>query len=81
VSQISRAADLENDFWRFTADSCSALLNPLFGKENVTLRSYGNVLACIGFLSGMAHEELSAQELNEHDEHFPLIVAVRAVKR
>jgi hypothetical protein len=46
----------------------------------VAVRSYGNVLAAIAFLSGMASEELAAHELRAHDPLFPVIVAVRAAK-
>lgn len=81
MSPIASGPDIENDYWRFTVASCSALLNPLFGFENVTVRSYGNVLACIAFLSGMAVEELSERELNVHDTALPLLITARAVKQ
>jgi hypothetical protein len=51
-----------------------------FGAEHVTVRSYGNVLAAIGFLTGMAYEELSRREVDAHDDDFPVIIAIRAVK-
>lgn len=81
VSKIVEEYGSENDFWRFTAASCSALFGDVFGEEQVQVRSYGNVLTAIGFLTGMAREELSREELDERDERFPVIVAVRAVKR
>jgi hypothetical protein len=43
--------------------------------------AYGNVLAAIAFLTGMAAEELSSEELDHLDEEYPVIVAVRAVRR
>jgi hypothetical protein len=46
----------------------------------VSVQAFGNVLTCIAFLSGMAREELSARELETHDERYPLVVAVRAMK-
>jgi SAM-dependent methyltransferase len=69
------------DYWRFTVASCSALFSEAFGREQVTIRSYGNVLTAIAFLTGMAHQELSRRELETYDEYFPVIVAVRAVKQ
>ena len=45
------------------------------------MTSHGNVLACIAFLSGLAYDELSREELDVRDEDFPLLVSVRAVKR
>jgi SAM-dependent methyltransferase len=68
------------DYWRLTAASCSALFGEVFGAENITVRSYGNMLAAIAFLTGMAHQELSEHELDVEDWRFPVIVAVRAVK-
>ena len=56
------------------------LFDEMFASGNTTVRSYGNVLACIAFLAGMAAEELSQEELEKNDEAFPLIVAIRAVK-
>lgn len=81
VSRLVPRRDLRPDYWRFTSASCSLLFGHAFGGEQVAVRSYGNVLTAIAFLSGMAHEELSQRELAVHDDYFPLIVAVRAVKR
>ena len=44
------------------------------------VRTYGNVLTAIGFLTGIAYEELSVRELDVHDSNYPILVAVRAVK-
>ena len=79
VSRISRGA-AANDFWRFTPASASALFGEVFGPERVEVRAYGNVLAGLAFLSGMAAEELSSKDLETRDEHFPVLVGVRAVK-
>lgn len=66
------------DYWRFTPASLGRLLEESFGQ--VTVRAYGNVLAATAFLSGMAKEEVPRRLLDRHDEHFPVIVAGRAVK-
>lgn len=82
VPSLARiVTDTPNDFWRFTVDSCARLFGDVFGTENVTIKSYGNVLACCAFLQGIAHEELSESKLSRNDDLFPLIIAVRAVKR
>jgi len=78
ASRIDR--NCSGDYWRYTAVSCSRLFAESFGAENTTVKSYGNVLTCVAFLEGMAHEELSVQELAKTDEAFPLIIGVRAVK-
>jgi SAM-dependent methyltransferase len=79
VSRVSRGA-AASDYWRFTPASASALFGEAFGPERVAVRAYGNVLAGLAFLSGMAAEELSPRELETRDEHFPVLVGVRAVK-
>jgi hypothetical protein len=82
VPSLSRiVTDTPDDFWRFTVASCTRLFGDVFGTENVTVKSYGNVLTCCAFLQGMAHEELSESKLSKNDDLFPLIIAVRAVKR
>ena len=68
----------QGDYWRFTPAALGRLLEEAFGK--VTVRGYGNVLAATAFLSGMAREEVPRRLLDKHDEHFPVIVAARAVK-
>jgi|SRR5579884_2301908 SAM-dependent methyltransferase len=79
LSRVDRELE-RRDFWRFTAASCQRLWQEAFGPDNVSVHSYGNVLTGIGFLAGMACEELSRRELDATDEYFPLIIAVRAVK-
>ncbi len=69
------------DYWRFTPASCALLFGEVFGRDQVTVQSYGNVLSGVGFLTGMATEEFKREELAVRDERFPLIVGVRAVKR
>src|SRR5216683_1741691 len=80
LSRIAPRYGLTSDYWRFTAASCGWLFGEAFGAEQVEVRSYGNMLAGIAFLAGMAHEELSQAELEVNDPYFPLIIAVRAVK-
>ena len=81
VSRIAPRYGLERDYWRFTPASCVRLFGAAFGDLRVAVRSYGNVRAGTAFLLGMAQEELSRRELEAHDPYFPLILAVRAVKR
>jgi SAM-dependent methyltransferase len=80
VSRIDRHAGVDGDFWRFTTASCHRLFGSVFGEERVQVRAYGNVLAAIGFLTGLAREDLSDPELDVEDERFPVIVAIRGIK-
>jgi SAM-dependent methyltransferase len=79
VSRVTRGA-AASDYWRFTPASAAALFGEAFGPGSISIHSYGNVLTAVAFLSGMAREELSARELEARDEHFPVVIAVRAVK-
>jgi SAM-dependent methyltransferase len=81
ITKIDNEGSAAGDYWRFTVESCSLLFGERFGAENIIVQSYGNFLAAVACLAGMAHEELSRRELDFHDESFPVIVAVRAVKR
>ena len=81
VSRVVHGQGLKTDYWRFTSASCSALFGEVFGPGQVSVRPYGNVLTAIAFLAGLACEELSRRELEFHDEYFPLIIAVRAVRQ
>lgn len=78
VSRITASAGVDREFWRFTAASCERLFRERF--EDVTVRTYGNVLTSAAFLFGVAREELLQRELDEHDEYFPLLVVARASK-
>lgn len=81
VPAVSRLDRRLTDYWRFTTASCSTLFGEVFGAEQVSVRSYGNVLTGVAFLTGMACEELTRRELDTHDPYFPVIIAVRAIKR
>jgi ubiquinone/menaquinone biosynthesis C-methylase UbiE len=81
LSRVSCSAGTSGDFWRFTVASCQAMFGAVFGSDQVAVRSYGNVYAAVAFLMGMAREELTHQELETSDPYFPVVVAVRAVKR
>jgi len=81
VPAVSRLDRRLADYWRFTVASCSTLFGEIFGPANITVSSYGNVLAAVAFLEGMAYEELSHAELETNDARFPVLIGVRAVKR
>ncbi|HEU4620664.1 MAG TPA: methyltransferase domain-containing protein [Burkholderiaceae bacterium] len=81
ISQISPTDDSTwGEYWRFTRRSLTRLLQGAFGEDNVSVRSCGNVLTSIAFLHGLAMEDLSRDELDVHDEHYPLVILGRAVK-
>jgi len=81
ISQISRY-DMERwgDYWRFTDASASRLFGDVFGKENVNVETFGNVLSASAFLHGLATEELKKKELDYQDPDYQTLITVRAVK-
>jgi len=82
ISQVSRF-DMERwgDYWRFTTLSVQRVFSEVFSEENLTIKGYGNVLAAVAFLHGIAAEELKKDELDYHDPDYQLIVAIRAMKQ
>jgi len=81
LSRIINGEGIDYDYWRVTGACASRLFGSAFGPENVEVRTYGNVLAGVAFLVGMAYEELTKKELEFNDPYFPLLVSVKAVKR
>jgi SAM-dependent methyltransferase len=81
ISKISR--DDMNRWghnWAFTTRSAEQLFYEFFPEQNVKIDSYGNVLAAIAFLHGLASEELRRKELDYHDPDFQVLLTIRAVK-
>lgn len=81
VARISPRYGPETEYWRFTAASCRRLFGDVFGPANVEVSTSGNLLVDMAFLQGAAVEEFPRAKLEVNDPFFPLIVAVRAVRR
>jgi hypothetical protein len=81
ISQISRY-DMERwgDYWRFTDASARRLFGDVFGSENVTQTTYGNVLAACALLQGLASHEITPAELDYHDPDYQVIIGVRVIR-
>jgi SAM-dependent methyltransferase len=67
--------------WSFTQRSIGRMFSDEFGTGQVSLFTYGNVLAATAFLQGLAAEELGCDELDATDADYPVIIAARAHKR
>ncbi|HJU16652.1 MAG TPA: glycosyltransferase [Stellaceae bacterium] len=81
VSSIDQGEWGESWYWSLSPAALSRLLGERFGEANISVTAYGNVLAAVAFLHGLAESELRPTELDAHDPHYPVIVAARAVKR
>jgi len=81
LCQISRYdMDRWGDFWRFTTRSAEEAFSEVFGRENVKVASYGNVLSSVALLHGVSVEELSREELDLVDPDYQIIITLIARK-
>ena len=81
ISQINRYdMDRWGDYWRFTDGSARRLFCDVFGPENVTVATYGNVLAACAFLHCVAVQELRKEELDYHDVDYQVTIAIRVMR-
>jgi SAM-dependent methyltransferase len=81
MAQISlEDFDRWGEYWRFTSQSAKLLFEEQFGRGYVSVRAYGNVLAAISFLEGLAAEDLKRRELDAEDRSYEVLIAIRAVK-
>jgi SAM-dependent methyltransferase len=69
------------ELWRFTPAACRELAAREFGDSAAAVRGYGNALTAAAFIAGLAAEELSRASLDAHDDRFPLLISLRAVRR
>ena len=72
---------LDGDYWRFTEASIRRLFSEVFSVDAFEITGFGNVLSCTAFLHGLAHHELTRDELNAIDPFFPIVYGIRAEKR
>lgn len=80
LSQIDYGQWEETWYWGFTERSAEQLFGDYFAARNIEVCSYGNVLAAVAFLQGLAARELRLAELAYHDPHYVVVVTVRAIK-
>jgi SAM-dependent methyltransferase len=67
--------------WTISPTALRRLLEASFGEANITVTAYGNVMAAVAFLHGLAESELRPAELDTHDPEYPVTVAARGVRR
>jgi glycosyltransferase involved in cell wall biosynthesis len=67
--------------WGFTERSLEMLFSEAYTSFEVTVKTYGNVLAAVAFLEGLSVKELKTEELDHHDPAYPVLISLRAVKR
>ena len=81
IQKIDRQGMEEwGDLWRFTSLSLRRLFEEAFPKDQVNIKSYGNVLVAMALLYGFAVEDLRREDLDYCDPDYEVPIAVRAVK-
>ena len=68
------------DRWRFMPTGARELHEAVFGAENVSVTTVGNLLTAMARLAGLAEEDLPARAFSVEDPVYPVVVAVRARK-
>jgi SAM-dependent methyltransferase len=82
ISQISRYdMDRWGDYWRFTSASARKVFAETFPHDDLQINIYGNVLAGVAFLHGLAVDEVGASNLEIHDPDYEILIGIRAVKQ
>jgi hypothetical protein len=82
ISQIGRfeGIDAWGEYWHFTPQSTAKLLREFFPAGEVSVRSYGNVLAAVAHLHGLTAGDVTPEELDESDDAYDVIVGAVAIK-
>lgn len=82
ISQISRCdAELWGSYYSFHEDAMKSLFEPIFGKENVNVQTYGNVKVAIAMLCGLCQEDLKKEDFEIQDPDYPVIISISLRKR
>jgi SAM-dependent methyltransferase len=78
VPTISKLdTDYPRDLWRWTVAGLEELLRRACPGGEVEVTGYGNALASVAFLMGLAAEELRPDELAAHDPELALVACGR----
>lgn len=82
ITKVARREGVDDwgEYWHFTTQSSKKLFGDVFGREHISVTSYGNILTTIASLHGLAANEIDLVELEHNDPDYELLVMVRAVK-
>lgn len=77
ISQVSRYdAELWGSYYGFHEDAIRTLFEPVFGRENIMVETYGNAKTAVALLCGLCQEDLQEEDFDYNDKDYPLIVTV-----
>lgn len=82
LSKVGRylGRDGWGEYWHPTRQGVTTLFERNFDGE-IEVEGFGNVLAAVASLEGLAAEELTAEELDYGDRDFDVLIGVRARRR
>jgi len=82
IARISRREGVDpwGEYWHYTSQAAARLFAEFFPAPNVHLTVFGNVLAALGMMHGLAIQELGTSALDTLDPDYEVLVCVRAVK-
>lgn len=81
LSPVSRYdADRWGDYWRFTEQGVTRLLEDFFEKEKTSVSCYGNYYAASAFLRGLPLEEVRKSRLFPTDPDYIVTIGIVAEK-
>lgn len=80
IARLDSAA-INEDRWHLSpAGLREVMLRGAPDAQGVSIAGHGNILAAVAFLHGIAQEELSSDELDVHDDLYPVVVTALARK-
>jgi len=68
------------DYWHLSADGWRELVGEAWAGHEYDVQPHGNCLTAMAALLGLAHEELTADELDYQDPRYPVLVTLRCRK-
>jgi hypothetical protein len=68
------------DYWRSSREGWSELLTRVWMGCEIEVKSYGNCLAAVAAMLGLASEELTPAELDVADSRYPVLISVACTK-
>ncbi len=80
ISHIAQDQWRQYWLWSFTESSITRMLSEVFSEQNISVKTFGNVLVAASFLYGMGLPEISKENMDYHDPHYQVIITAKAVK-
>ena len=68
------------DRWRFMPTGAREMHEAVFGAQNVSVVTFGNLVTAVARLTGLAEEDLPRRAFSFDDPIYPVVVGVRATK-